>query len=196
MSKPEKISFIVIGGSAGSLPVLMQIIKLLTGSFVPILIVIHRQKNVSSELTKIFSEVNRNIEIVEPEDKEPIRPSAVYVAPQNYHLLIEKDKTFSLDYSEPVRFSRPSIDVTFESASLVFKNTLAAVLLSGANNDGTDGLAQVVEQGGVAIAQEPSTADYPAMPLHAINAIHHIRVLDPLKICKFINGLYHNQNIA
>lgn len=189
MNKVKKISLVVIGGSAGSLPILMQVIKKLPSSFVPLVIVIHRQRNVLSELTKIFSEANVKIAIVEPEDKELIKGSTVYIAPQNYHLLIERDYTFSLDYSEAIQFSRPSIDVTFESASRVFGHNLAAVLLSGANNDGTIGLTHVIQKGGMAIVQDPATAEFPAMPLHAINASDHIKVWDPENICAFIKDI-------
>src|SRR4051794_16873922 len=112
---------VVIGGSAGSLPVLLQIIKAIPDSFVlPLIIVVHRQRNAFSELTKIVAESNKSKTITEPDDKEPIEKSCIYIAPQNYHLLIEKDRTFSLDYSEAVRYSRPSIDVTFETAAGVY----------------------------------------------------------------------------
>lgn len=144
------IELITIGGSAGSLPVVLKIIKSLPASFkVPIVIVIHRQRNVSSELVKILNNSSASKKIIEPDDKETIGDSCIYLAPQNYHLLIEKDRTFSLDYSEAVLFSRPSIDVTFESAARVYKKKLAAVLLTGANSDGTTGLSTVVHRGGI-----------------------------------------------
>lgn len=186
----DKTELIVIGGSAGSLPVLIHIIKSLPRNFdLPLLIVIHRQRNVLSEFVKILSEANKNKKIIEPDDKEPISNSCIYIAPQNYHLLIESDRTFSLDYSEAVQYSRPSIDVTFESAAAIYKNNLAAVLLSGANNDGTSGLKSVVSNGGVAIAQEPSTAEFPAMPGSAIVSIPGIIVLNPDKISGLINNI-------
>lgn len=190
MNKSEKKELVVIGGSAGSLPVLIRIIKLLPGDFIlPLAIVIHRQRNVVSEFTKILTQAFKHKKIVEPDDKEPIETGVIYIAPQNYHLLIEADLTFSLDYSEAVKFSRPSIDVTFESASLVYKNALTAILLSGANNDGTAGLKCVVENGGTVIAQAPETAEFPAMPRSAITSVTGIRILDPVEIGAYLNSV-------
>jgi two-component system, chemotaxis family, protein-glutamate methylesterase/glutaminase len=186
----KKAELIVIGGSAGSFPVLLHIVKMLPDNFtLPVVIVIHRQRNVLSEFTKILAEANTNKKIVEPDDKEPIERSCIYIAPQNYHLLIEKDYTFSLDYSEAVQFSRPSIDVTFESAAEIYKSSLLAILLSGANNDGTEGLKSVIKNGGMVIAQDPSTAGFPVMPRSAIENIVGVQVLDPLKISTLINSL-------
>jgi len=187
--KTQKKELVVIGGSAGSLTVLMQVIKLLPDQFfLPLVIVVHRQRNVSSEFTKILSQTFKNKKIIEPDDKEPIEKSVIYVAPQNYHLLIEADRSFSLDYSEAIQFSRPSIDVTFESASAVYKNSLTAILLSGANNDGTAGLKNVVQNGGTAIAQDPETAEFPAMPRSAIASVPGIMALEPVAIAEYINS--------
>jgi two-component system chemotaxis response regulator CheB len=181
---------IVVGGSAGSLIVLLQIIKSLTEDFiVPLLIVVHRQRNNLSEFTRILAESNKNKRIVEPDDKEPIQKSTIYISPQNYHLLIEKDYTISLDYSEPIKFSRPSIDVTFESAATVYNERLVGVLLSGANSDGTAGLAAIVACGGTAIVQDPETAEFTAMPLSAIENISGVNVLSPTQIVTMINSL-------
>lgn len=184
------IEIVLIGGSAGCLNVLMSILKSLGENFtIPIIVVIHRQRNVFSDLTKILCNANRFKKIVEPDDKEPVAESCIFIAPQNYHLLIEKDKTFSLDYSEAVQFSRPSIDVTFESAAQLYKSKAVAILLSGANNDGTEGLRSIVEYGGIAIAQNPATADYPFMPSTAIKDVKNINVLTPDEISDFLNQL-------
>jgi len=188
--KPEEKELIVIGGSAGSLQVLLQIIKQLPTDFaIPIVIVVHRQRNVLSEFTTILTNAFKNRTIVEPDDKSWIEKGCVYVAPQNYHLLIEADYTFSLDYSEPVKFSRPSIDVTFESAANVFKSNLTAVLVSGANNDGTAGLGRVLQHGGSVIAQDPETAEFPAMPAAAIAAVSGIVVLSPEEIVAYFKNI-------
>jgi two-component system chemotaxis response regulator CheB len=189
----DKKEIVFMGGSAGSFSVLTQIIKLVPSEFsLPIVIVIHRQRNVVSEFTKILTQTFKSKKIIEPDDKEPIRESVIYVAPQNYHLLIEADRTFSLDYSEAIKFSRPSIDVTFESAARVYKNNLAAILLSGANNDGTAGLKSVVENGGTGIAQNPETAEFPAMPQSAITFVPGIKVFDPAKIADYIIAIATN----
>ena len=190
MDKSEKKELVVIGGSAGSFTVLLKVIKLLAADFViPVVIVIHRQRNVSSEFTRLLNQAFENRTITEPDDKDAVNPSCIYIAPQNYHLLIETGHTFSLDYSEAIKFSRPSIDVTFESAARVYKNNLTAILLSGANNDGTAGLKSVVQNGGTVIAQEPETAEFPAMPRSAIASVTGIRVLDPGKIADYLNSI-------
>lgn len=186
----QNIEIVLIGGSAGSFSVLMSILKSIGDNFVvPIIIVLHRQRNVLSDLTKILGSANQFKKILEPDDKEAIQTSCIYIAPQNYHLLLEKDKTFSLDYSEAIQFSRPSIDVTFESVAGVYKNKTVAILLSGANKDGTEGLENIVENGGIAIAQDPATADYPVMPQSAIEHVKGIKVLNPREIADFLNEL-------
>ena len=125
----------------------------------------------------------------EVEDKDPILPGNIYLAPADYHLLIEKDYIFSLDYSEKVNFSRPSLDVTFESAADVFGPDLTAILLSGANDDGTEGLIAVKKTDGFAIAQKPESAQMPFMPQHAISNMEIDLVLDIKGISDFINSL-------
>lgn len=196
MNKLEKEQLVVIGGSAGSLSVLLRIIELLSNDFaLPIVIVVHRQRNVFSELTKILTHAYKSKKILEPDDKEPISACCIYIAPQNYHLLIENDFTFSLDYSEAVKFSRPSIDVTFDSAARVYKNNLVTILLSGANNDGTAGAGMVVENGGVVIAQQPRTAAFPIMPASVIAAVPGIVVLNPDNIAAYLNNIDKNKRL-
>lgn len=189
------IELLVIGGSAGSLPVLIQILKSLVNEItVPIVIVIHRQRNVVSELVKILNSALQIDIINEPDDKEAIMEGCIYIAPQNYHLLIEKDRTFSLDYSEAIKYSRPAIDVTFDSAARVYKNRLVGLLLSGANNDGCSGMNKIVSFGGTGIAQDPETAEYPAMPQSALKSIKGIKSLKPENIGSFIKALIHKGN--
>jgi two-component system chemotaxis response regulator CheB len=181
---------VVIGGSAGSLPVLIQLIKLLPDKFsVPVVIVIHRQRNVLSEFTSILVQSFRNKKITEPDDKEAIEGSSIYIAPQNYHLLIEADRTFSLDYSEAIKFSRPSIDVTFESAARIYRQNLLAILLSGANNDGTVGLEVVLKNGGTGIVQDPVTAEFPVMPRSAVASVPGVHILTPPAISDYIKRI-------
>lgn len=190
MSNINNIECIAIGGSAGCLPVIMQIVRSLPSSFnYPIIIVIHRQRNVISEMVNILGNANQYKHIIEPDDKSPVKNCCIFLAPQNYHLLVEEDRTFSLDYSEAVQYSRPSIDVTFESAAIVYRHKLVAILLSGANNDGTAGLQAVVEQGGIAIAQNPDSADYPAMPMSAIHNVTGIKIMRPGEISEYLKTL-------
>ncbi len=178
---------VVIGGSAGSLQVLRNLLEAIpTHPTYTVVIVIHRLKNVLSDLSRILSD---NKTIREPLDKEPIKIGQIYLAPQNYHLLVESGRTFSLDYSEAVNFSRPSIDVTFESIALTYGPTAVAILLSGANDDGASGITSILEKNGTAIVQDPDTAEYPAMPLAAIEKNKKISVHTPAFIAKYISSL-------
>ncbi|MGZ4090017.1 MAG: chemotaxis protein CheB [Bacteroidia bacterium] len=160
---------IVIGGSAGSIPVLNKILCALPKSFyIPVIICVHRMKNVSEGIQQVFSH-NCQLDIIEPEDKQHICMGGIYLAPSNYHLLIEKEKTFSLSTDIAVNYSRPSIDVTFESSAKVFKEDLIGVLLTGANSDGANGLETVKTYGGTTVVQEPGECAAPYMPLAALS---------------------------
>lgn len=107
----------------------------------------------------------------EVEDKDPIEPGHVYLAPANYHLLVDDDGHFSLSIDEPVRFSRPSIDVTFESVADVYGPRTVGVVLTGANEDGSRGLRRIADRGGLAIVQDPAMAESPLMPASALKAV-------------------------
>ncbi len=181
---------VVIGGSAGSLPILLFLLHNIPAGFtIPVVVVLHRLKNVTSELDKIVDFSKNGLQIREPEDKEPIKPGYVYFAPANYHLLVETDKTFSLDYSEPVQYSRPSIDVSFESISVVYGAGATGILLSGANEDGAAGLKEISERGGTAIVQHPETSEYPTMPRAAIKKNHSVLIYSQQQILHYLEGL-------
>lgn len=159
---------IVIGGSAGSIEVLLKLLPALpsTLSFV-VIIVLHRKNSADSSLADLLS-LKTASPIKEVEDKDPVVPGSMYLAPADYHLLIEKEQIFSLDDSEKVNYSRPSLDVTFESAADVFGHALVGILLSGANADGTAGLNAIKKAGGLIVAQKPETAQAGFMPQQAI----------------------------
>ncbi len=181
---------IAIGGSAGSLPVLIQLLEHLPENFsIPIVIVLHRLKNVSSDLQGILAATQKMQKIKEPDDKEQIKRRHVYIAPQNYHLLVEADKTFSLDYSEAVHYSRPSIDVSFESIVRVFGENTTAILLSGANQDGASGMESVVAANGKAIVQHPATSEYTAMPMAAIEKTTGVNIMTPDEMVAYLQQL-------
>lgn len=134
---------LIIGGSAGSLDVLLKVLPFIrTDITFAIIIVLHRKPTADGLLAGLLSSKTALL-VKEVEEKENIVPGIVYIAPSDYHLLIEKDHTFSLDNSEKVNYSRPSIDVTFKSAAEVYKNNLVCFLLSGSNADGVDGLKEV-----------------------------------------------------
>jgi two-component system chemotaxis response regulator CheB len=164
----KKSEFLLIGGSAGSFKLIFNIVKNFnTDLDKAVIIIIHRKKNFLSEIEKLFAE-NSRIPLKEITDKEVIRKNTIYIAPANYHTLIEKNGSFGLDVSEPIWYSRPSIDVTFESAAEAFNGRCTAILFSGANQDGAYGLLKLCDNGCLTIVQNPKEAEMPQMPLAAI----------------------------
>lgn len=160
------VQMVVIGGSAGSLEVVMKIVPHLPAGATYV-VVLHRKADGESMLADILGR-RTSLAVREVEDKEPILPDTIHIAPADYHLLFENKKTFSLDSSEKVHHSRPSIDVTFESAATVFGAASLGVLLSGANADGAAGLLRIRNAGGTTLVQDPRTADVAYMPEQAI----------------------------
>lgn len=185
----RRAKLIIIAGSAGSLQVILDIISTI-GRDLPlsVVIVIHRTVVFESGLEDLLSGRTRAA-IREVEEKDPILPGTIYLAPADYHLLVEEDHTFSLDYSEKVNFSRPSIDVTFRCAADVYGKKLVCVLLSGGNADGVDGMEYAKEKGGVLVVQDPATADVPYMPQHAIDRMKVDFVVSAEEMPAFIKGL-------
>ncbi|GGG99581.1 chemotaxis protein CheB [Mucilaginibacter phyllosphaerae] len=160
---------LLLGGSAGSFKLLFRLVKILPKNLgKSVIIVIHRKKNFFSEIEKLFSENSRML-LTAISDKEPIRENTIYIAPANYHTLVENEGFFSLDVSEPVWYSKPSIDVTFESVAEVYKQHVTAVLFSGANQDGAEGLLKLRREGALTIAQDPQDAEMVEMPQSAID---------------------------
>jgi two-component system chemotaxis response regulator CheB len=181
--------FLLIGGSAGSLEVLFRLLPLLRADLpFPMALVLHRRNSADSSLSGLLGSKTLN-PTQEVEDKDAITPGTIYLAPADYHLLIEHDRTFSLDYSEKINFSRPSIDVTFESAAEVYGRGLVAILLSGANEDGTNGLMAVKRAGGTVVVQNPDTAQMPFMPHYALTHLPIHYIFDTIQMASFINSL-------
>ena len=159
---------IVIGTSAGGLSALSTLLEKLPPSYhLPIIIVQHRAKDQKSLLEEVL-QPKCKIKIKQADEKEKIEKGVVYIAPPDYHLLIENDLTFSLSCDELVSYSRPSIDVLFESAALAYRETLIGIILTGASNDGASGLQTIKKYGGLTIAQSPAEAQFPRMPGAAI----------------------------
>lgn len=180
---------LVIGGSAGSLDVLLKIlpqIDLLINF--PIIIVLHRKPQSDNLLVDLLKS-RTGLRVKEAEEKEKIIDSNIYIAPSDYHLLIEKDHTFSLDNSEKVNYSRPSLDVIFESAADTFKNKLVCLLLSGSNEDGVQGLKEVKLSGGRVVIQNPTSAVVPYMPAQAILKVEVDKILPIEEMADYINEL-------
>lgn len=161
---------IVIGVSAGGMKALMKLLPALPENFpLPVIIVQHLHPSQGEFYVKYFNGLSP-ITVKEADEKEPIRPGHVYFAPPNYHLMIEEDRTFSLSSDEKVNYSRPSVDVLFESAVDVYSANLVGIILTGANHDGAHGLRLIRDNGGMTIVQAPDTAESPLMPQAAIDA--------------------------
>lgn len=159
---------LLLGGSAGSFRLIFKIVQILDpASKKIVIIVMHRKRNFASEVEKLFAH-NSLMNVREIGDKEKINKGTIYIAPANYHVLIENNGYFGLDVSDAVWFSKPSIDITFESAAEVFKNKCTAILLSGANQDGAEGMLKLRNASSLTIAQEPEDAELPEMPKDAI----------------------------
>lgn len=184
---------LLMGGSAGSFKLLLRIVKILPpGLNKTVIIVLHRKKNFLSEIEKLFNQ-SSSLPLKEIGDKDKIRKNAIYIAPANYHTLIEKGDYFGLDVSEPLWFSKPSIDVTFESAAEVYKEHCTAILFSGANQDGAQGLLKLKNTGSLTIVQHPLDAEFPEMPNAAINAAAADYVLKTNEILELLQNSYlHN----
>ena len=160
---------VVIGGSAGSLEVLLKLVPNLPVDSDAVFIVVVHRKNDPDSILQLLFESRTAMKVKEVEDKEPIEANTIYIAPPDYHLLLEDDHNFSLDSSEKINYSRPSIDVTFESVAEIFGERSIGVLLSGANSDGALGLDSIKKAGGYAIVQHPESAEVDFMPMQAIN---------------------------
>lgn len=164
MGAQKKYEAIVVGTSAGGFAALSVILEKLPAKYpLPVIIVQHRSKD-NKELLEELLQAKCRIRVKQADEKEKIAAGTVYIAPPDYHLLVEADRTFSLSSDEPVHFSRPSIDVLFESAAPVYRDKLAGIILTGANNDGADGIRVVNRYGGLTIVQDPAEAKYAAMP--------------------------------
>jgi len=172
---------IVIGASRGGFMALKVLLGALPPSFpMPLAVVLHRQRESEDELALLLQQGCR-LPVAEAVDKEPIQPGRVYIAPADYHLLVEP-ANFSLSTDEPIQFARPSIDVLFESAADVFGPGVIGVVLTGSSPDGAAGAARISRHGGQVVVQEPATAESPAMPLAAWKSTQtvHVRPLDQI----------------
>jgi two-component system chemotaxis response regulator CheB len=177
---------VIIGGSAGSLYALIQILPEIAkvNSFA-IVIVVHRKSSDEQTLEDLLT-LKSKLEVKPVEDKVPLLPNYIYIAPSNYHLLFEKEETLSLDTSEKINYSRPSIDVSFESAAEVYGSSLVGILLSGSNKDGTLGLQAIQAAGGTVVVQNPLSAEMPFMPNNAILNMTPDFILNVQEILEFI----------
>lgn len=182
MKQPD---LIVIGCSLGGMQALMTIFRELPKDFAtPIVVAQHRHK-ASNEGLPSFLRRESNLCVVDAEDKQWIKPNCVYMAPADYHLLVERG-SLHLSVDAAVAHSRPSIDVLFESAADAYGDGVVAVVLTGANNDGARGAKRVKARGGFLIVQDPLTAEAPAMPEGTIAAVRVDRILPLERIGPFL----------
>lgn len=169
-------SIVGIGSSWGGLVAMSKLLGSLPGDFtLPIVIVQHRSNDSDGLLADLLQDAT-DLTVSEVEDKDPLTPGTVHIAPANYHVLID-DGFLSLSLEEPVRFSRPSIDVMFSSAADTYGSGAIGVVLTGANDDGARGLSDIVKRGGRALVQDPRSAEIAIMPNAAVKAVPNAEVL-------------------
>ena len=178
---------VVIGVSMGGMDALREIFMNLKDSFsTPILIVQHLHSHSDNYLANYLNKLT-HLMVKEADEKEMIQSNKVYIAPANYHLIVEEDKTISLSTDDRVNYCRPSIDMLFESAAEAYGPDLIGVILTGANHDGADGMKKIKEKGGLLIVQDPATADVSTMPLSVIRQTYVDHVLSLKEISGFLN---------
>jgi two-component system chemotaxis response regulator CheB len=166
--KLQQVELLVIGCSAGGFNLVFNIVTSMPATMpVPVIVIIHRSRKYRSSVEELLGE-KAKVQVKIADDKEKLRKGCVYFAPADYHVLIEPEGTVALDASEPVHFCRPAIDVTFQSASDVYGAGTMGMLLSGANEDGADGLAYITRNKGIAVIQDPAVAEVKTMPQAAV----------------------------
>ncbi|HTF20507.1 MAG TPA: chemotaxis protein CheB [Chryseolinea sp.] len=189
MHRKERYTLLVIGGSAGALLTALDIISALKpSSALSVVVVLHRKQTQEDTLVDLLT-ARTLYRVKEVDDKDELEPGCIYVAPADYHVLLEKDSTLSLDDSEKVNFSRPSIDVTFESAAEAMGSKLMCVLLSGANADGVAGLIAAKRKGAFIVVQDPAASEFPVMPQQAISQVTVDMLLNPRNLPVLIDLL-------
>jgi two-component system chemotaxis response regulator CheB len=173
---------IVIGSSAGGMRALLELLSYIPAAYpLPIIIVQHLLDGTDSFIAEFLNEKTA-ITVKEADDKRLIEKGYAYLAPPGYHLLIEDDHSLSLSIDPRVNFSRPSIDVLFESAAFVYEQRCIGIVLTGANGDGSQGLHRIKTNGGLTLVQDPATAEFNTMPIAAIQAtkVDHILTLEEM----------------
>lgn len=197
--RQPSVSAIVIGASAGGIEALGALLPQLPADFgPPVIVVVHLRPDTPSLLPEVFAE-RCALPVREAEDKLPVLPRHIYTAPSDYHLLIERESAiggsddgayFSLSVEPPVRYSRPSIDVLFESAAVAWRERVLGILLSGANDDGARGLSAIRAGGGETWVQSPASAAVATMPEHAIARGAADRILSLAEIGEMLRRVY------
>lgn len=185
-SRLRPVDAVVVGASAGGVEALLTIFKDLPADFgLPIIVVLHLPDERRSQLAEVFDR-RLSIAVKEAGDKEPIIPGTLYFAAPGYHLSVEDDYSFSFSQEARVHYSRPSIDYLFESAADAYQQRLAAILLTGANQDGAQGLETIKQRGGLTIVQDPEEALVATMPQAALDRIQPDYILPLCGIARLL----------
>lgn len=180
---------VVIGSSAGGLNALKTIFGALDKRFpLPMIVVQHMSPDADNYLSSFLNSMKK-IRVKEADEKEIPQAGVAYIAPPNYHLLMEHDHSFTLTVGERVNYARPSIDILFETAAEAYGDGLIGIILTGANNDGSTGLKKIKEMGGIAIVQDPDEAESDSMPRSALETTKPDHVLTLKEIANFLNSL-------
>ena len=183
------IQAVAIGGSAGALHALSVILRDIPADYgLPIFITVHIPPERKSVLAEVL-QMKCRLTVREADDKEPIVAGSVYVAPPDYHLLVEKDRTVALSSDEPVFYSRPAIDVMLESAADAYGSSLLGIVLSGASGDGAKGLKAIQDGGGVVMVEDPHAAYASTMPLAALDACSEATAVSLEQMAEYLKGL-------
>ena len=180
---------VIIGGSAGSFQIVTRILNSLSPNFpLPVLLCLHRLKHVRSGFVEALS-IKSTIQIIEPNDKDPIKPGKAYLAPANYHMYVELGNRIALSTEESVNHSRPSIDLSFITAAEAYRDKLIAIILSGANKDGAYGIKKVNDYGGLTIVQDPNECQVKTMTEASIKMTKIDHIYSTNEIIRFLNKL-------
>lgn len=184
-----RVQVVLIGGSAGSFSVTHRLLEQLPPDYrLPVVVVLHRLKD-KREGFKEALQIRTRVVVEEPDDKTLVEPGKAYIAPANYHLLFETPQQLALATTELVQFSRPSIDVLFESAADVLGPRVLAILLSGANRDGAAGMYRIGRRGGFLAVQDPADAAMPTMPQAALQLSKPTWTLPEYQLAELLCGL-------
>lgn len=191
----EDIKIVVIGGSAGSFNVVKKILSSIPHDFpLPLILCLHRLKDVRNGFSESLN-LNSNIPVKEPLDKDHVKSGFAYLSPSNYHMLIEPGHNFALSTESDVNYSRPSIDLTFETAGYSYRGKMAGIILSGTNSDGAKGLFSAFKNGAFTIVQDPENAQFSTMPNEVFKYFTPHKILTDDGITNFINSLKCNNNV-
>ncbi|MET0356684.1 MAG: chemotaxis protein CheB [Cellvibrio sp.] len=189
MKNNASVKAIAIGASAGGIHALLQLLAPLPASFsLPIVVVVHLPNNRDSKLAEVFQH-HLAMSVRQARDKEWIEPGVIYFASAGYHLLVERNFSFSLSVEDPESFARPSIDILMQSAADAYGDSLAGIVLTGANHDGAAGLASIEAVGGLCVVQDPAEAEVAIMPQAAINLCKSSLVLKLNEIHQLLRNL-------